>query len=95
MTATTGVRLSGRLICKDEAEVVTVRRHLPQHIALTRQESGCLSFEVTQSDDPLIWTVAEHFVDQAAFDAHQARTRASDWFTQTQKIERDYAISRS
>ncbi|UYO00352.1 MAG: antibiotic biosynthesis monooxygenase [Devosia sp.] len=87
------VRLSGRLICVSEAEAGLVRRYLPEHIALTRAETGCLSFEVSPTDDPLIWRVEEVFVDQAAFEAHQARTGASEWARQTKAIRRDYAVS--
>jgi quinol monooxygenase YgiN len=86
------IRLSGRLICASEAECALVRQFLPEHIRLTRQEPGCLAFEVTQSADPLIWTVEECFIDQAAFDAHQTRTKTSEWARQTATIQRDYRI---
>jgi quinol monooxygenase YgiN len=86
------IRLTGTLICSSEAERALVRQFLPEHIRLTRQEPGCLSFEVTQSADPLIWTVEECFTDQAAFDAHQTRTKASEWARQTAAIRRDYRI---
>ena len=39
----------------------------PEHIRLTRTRPGCLSFEVTQTDDPLVWRVDERFTDDAAF----------------------------
>lgn len=67
---------------------------LPKHIALTEAESGCISFSVTP--DPNIegrLLVSEVFVDQAAFDAHQARTQVSDWARITQGIARHYDIS--
>lgn len=86
------VCLTGRLICRTEAEAAMVRDHLPEHIRLTRAEPGCLSFEVTASEDPLIWLVAERFTDQAAFDAHQARAGASLWAKATAGIPRDYRI---
>ncbi|HHC29105.1 MAG TPA: antibiotic biosynthesis monooxygenase, partial [Rhodobacterales bacterium] len=56
-------------------------------------EPGCLSFEVTP--DPAVegrWQVAEVFVDQAAFDAHQARAAASDWAAVSAEIPRRYTI---
>ena len=87
------IRLSGRLICTTRTEAQAVLLHLPDHIRLTRAEPGCLSFEVTQDSDPLIWQVAECFTDQTAYDAHQARTRASEWFTATQAIRREYQIT--
>lgn len=60
MTNRTGaVRLSGFLRCASMEDVELVVRHLPEHIRLTRAEPGCLSFEVSQTDDPLIWRVEE------------------------------------
>lgn len=87
------ITLLGRLICANAAEVALIHTHLPEHIRLSRAEPGCLSFEVQPSDDPLIWSVRETFTDQAAFDAHQLRTRASDWFRATASIRREYSIT--
>lgn len=84
--------LSGRLICSDAAQAKIVRARLPEHIRLTHLEPGCLSFQVTQTADPFVWTVEEAFTDRAAFDAHQARTRASDWGHATTGIPREYEI---
>lgn len=97
MTGTTTggtVCLSGDLICASAAEAAIVRQYLPEHIRLTRAEPGCLSFEVTQSGDSMIWRVAERFADRAAFDAHQTRTRASDWWAATAAIRREFRVSR-
>lgn len=87
------VELKGHLICAHDQDAMIVRRHLPQHIELTRAEPGCLHFDVQQSDDALVWTVSEAFVSQAAFEAHRARVRASDWGRATAGIKRDYVIS--
>jgi quinol monooxygenase YgiN len=84
------IHLSGRLICKDAAEAAVVNRELPEHIRLTRAEPGCVTFKVTVTDDPLCWQVAETFCDRAAFEAHQARTRASAWFAATSVITREF-----
>ncbi|KAA3498073.1 antibiotic biosynthesis monooxygenase [Rhizobium rhizogenes] len=93
MTNRTGaVRLSGFLRCASVEDIQLVETHLPAHLRLTRAEPGCISFDVTQADDPLIWRVEELFVDRAAFDFHQQRTRASEWFTATAAILRDYEI---
>ena len=86
------IRLRGQLICMNVEDRDTVLAHVQDHIALTRAEPGCLSFEVTQSGDPMIWRVAERFADRAAFDAHQTRTRASDWWAATAAIRRDFRI---
>lgn len=86
------IRLSGQLVCRDGDEAAIVLQHLPLHISLTRTEPGCVSFEVQQTDDPLIWQVEERFIDKAAFDAHQARVAASEWGHVTLGIERRYSI---
>ncbi len=71
-----------------------VRAALPEHIDLTRAEPGCMSFDVTESDDhPGRFMVAEIFENQAAFDAHQTRTRNSGWFAVTKGIPRDYSVT--
>ncbi len=71
-----------------------VRTALPEHIALTRAEPGCLSFEVVEDAEiPGRYNVSEMFEDQTAFDAHQVRTRASAWFKVTDGIPREYSIT--
>ncbi|MDT8855975.1 antibiotic biosynthesis monooxygenase [Paracoccaceae bacterium Fryx2] len=82
--------LTGRLICADAAEAALVAEHLPRHVALTLAEPGCISFTVVQTADPLVWQVDECFTDRAAFEAHQARTRASMWASATAAIRRDF-----
>lgn len=87
------IRLSGHLLCGDAAEAASVRAHLPEHVRLTRVEPGCLSFQINPTPDPLVWRVDETFVDRAAFEAHQARTRASDWWQATSAIKREFEIT--
>jgi quinol monooxygenase YgiN len=73
--------------------IAAITEALPVHITLTRAEPGCLSFDVAPC--PTVagrFLVAEVFVNQAAFDAHQLRTKASDWFQVTAGIPRDYTI---
>jgi len=86
------VSLTGVLRCASDAQVAAVRRHLPEHVRLTRAEPGCLFFAVTESDDPRLWRVEERFRDAAAFQAHQTRTRASLWARETADIARDYSV---
>ena len=46
---------------------------LVEHIALTRAESGCLSFEVWPNpDNPHAFHVKGAFIDAEAYAAHQA-----------------------
>lgn len=87
------IKLTGRLVCKSAKEVELVRQYLPEHKKLTKKETGCVSFEVTQTTNPLIWKVEELFTNQATFDAHQKRTRASVWGKETSEIAREYEIS--
>lgn len=86
------VHLTGRLICTDLAQADTVTRYLPDHIARSRAEPGCRWFRVSQSDDPLIWTLDEGFADAAAFAVYQIRTRASVWWQDSGPIARDFQI---
>ena len=86
------VRLRGQMVCMTEEEAQAIRQHLPRHLALTRAEPGCLSFDVTPTDDPMVWEVMEAFRTRADFDAHQARTRASNWFAATRSILRDFRL---
>ena len=85
-----GVTLEGYLRCATEDEAARVRAALPEHVRLTRAEPGCLRFDVTPTDDPLVWAVSEAFTDAAAFEAHQARASASAWAHATKGIARDY-----
>ncbi|WP_065328903.1 putative quinol monooxygenase [Tritonibacter mobilis] len=87
------VHLSGHLFCASAQERALVEQYLPEHIRLTRAEPGCVSFEVTQTDDPSVWRVEECFTDRAAFDAHQLRAGASLWGQKTQGIRRAYEIT--
>ena len=87
------VVLTGRLVCTTADEAERVRRHLPEHVALTLAERGCLAFDVEPTDNPLVWSVSERFVDSAAFDAHRERAAGSTWAGATAGITRDYVIS--
>lgn len=88
------IRLTGKLVCRNAAEAAIVTTHLPEHIALTRAERGCLSFEVAATDDPLVWTVEERFASEDAFATHQARVTESEWGRSTAGIERQYEMRR-
>ncbi len=89
------ITLTGHLICANTTEAGLVREHLPDHVRLTREEPGCLSFNIRPTTDPLVWQVDEAFTDRAAFDAHQARTRTSAWYKATAHLKRDFRISGS
>lgn len=86
------IRLRGHLICLVPEEAEAVRRLRPAHMALSRAEPGCLSFQIDDTDDPLVFDVLESFRDREAFDAHQARTRESPWFAVTRGVLRDFRV---
>ncbi|KFF58390.1 antibiotic biosynthesis monooxygenase [Cryobacterium sp. MLB-32] len=87
------VRLTGQLLCEDLGEAAIVMQYLPLHVGLTRAETGCLSFNVTPTHDPLVWQVDEHFRDVVSFRAHQQRVASSEWGLETSGIERRYTIT--
>ena len=84
------VCLSGQLVCHTQDQADTVRDHLPLHLALTRAEPGCCSFNVTTTSNPLMWQVEESFEHAAAFEAHRERVASSEWGQATLGIERRY-----
>lgn len=84
------IALTGRLICADTAQMMIALDHLPEHSRLSRAEPGNLRFDLSQDDDPLIWTLTELFADADAFAAHQARTADSPWGRASGNIQRDF-----
>lgn len=66
---------------------------LPEHIALTRAEPGCLTFNIDIEANHL--SVEEVFTDDAAFKAHQARIVGTQWAAVTMGLARNYKISTS
>jgi quinol monooxygenase YgiN len=87
------IHLTGTLTCTSSDDLQIVETYLPDHIILSRAEPGCISFNVTQTADPLVWYLDETYVDQAAFEAHQARNRASEWWQKSQGLVRDFQLS--
>ncbi|MTD99189.1 GNAT family N-acetyltransferase [Paracoccus sp. YIM 132242] len=83
------VGLTGRLTCADAGQMMTALSLLPDHMRLSREEPGCLRFELWQDEDPLVWHLSELFVDADAFAAHGARTKASAWGRESGGIGRD------
>lgn len=86
------IRLRGQMVCMTEDEARVVRDHLADHLRLGRAAPGCLTFDIAETDDPLIFEVMEAFRDRASFDAHQARARDSAWFAATRGILRDLRL---
>ncbi|MGL5470781.1 MAG: putative quinol monooxygenase [Shewanella sp.] len=75
-------------------DLAAVKDELDNHIYLTRAETGCLTFKVTQDPvNPCRFDVYEEFVDDAAFQAHQARVKSSRWGKITVNVERHYTVT--
>jgi len=86
------IRLCGHIVVP-ESDLAAVRAELPRHIELTRQEAGCLVFEVTQdAERHNVFHVFEEFFDRPAFEAHQARSKGSRWGRASANVERHYRI---
>lgn len=75
-------------------DLEAVEREIDNHIQLTRAEAGCLVFEIVQSEgDRCRFDVYEEFSDRAAFEAHQARVKASTWGRVTAGVARHYEVT--
>lgn len=87
------VTLKGHIEIPEE-DLAAVVAELPNHIDLTRKEAGCIEFKVSQRASELtIFDVQERFESRAAFDAHQARVKASKWGMVTINASRHYRIA--
>lgn len=87
------VKLNGQLICQTPEQLKAVERLVEQHVADSRAEEGCLSFDITPTKNPLVWNVDEIFDSESAYQAHKARMLDSDWYESTKGIKREYNIT--
>ena len=63
------------LTVKDPNDVSEIQSLLTEQARLSRQEPGCLRFEVYHSQsNPLVFLLNEHWVDQSAIDLHRQAT---------------------
>jgi len=86
------VILKGHIIVAD-SDLIIMQRELVRHIELTKQEPGCLVFDVDQDKKHANkFDVYEEFVDKTAFEAHQSRVANSEWGAVTSNVERHYQI---
>ena len=68
-----------------------VRDALVMHIRLTREEPGCIFFDVDPCPEVAgRYLVSEAFVDEAAFKHHQDRAGNSAWAKVSEGIVREY-----
>jgi len=71
-----------------------VKQELPLHIEKTRQEDGCLIFDVSQdTENKNRFNVHEEFIDKESFSNHQERVRNSYWGKVSANIERHYHVN--
>lgn len=86
------IHLSGHIDVPPE-RLDAIHAALPRHIALSRAEPGCVSFSVTPCPTvPGRFLVQESFESRADFDAHQTRSKASQWAEISAGLPRDYTI---
>lgn len=84
------VRLTGTITIPLARQAALVPL-LDEHIALTRAEPGCITFEVTQDPDtPEVFHVSELFTDEPAFAAHQANGAARPWGPASADLSRNF-----
>ena len=63
------------LTVKESKDVAEIEGLLAEQGRLSRQEPGCLRFEVYHSQtDSRVFLLNEHWADQAAIDAHRKAT---------------------
>ncbi|MGU5653814.1 putative quinol monooxygenase [Aeromonas allosaccharophila] len=88
-----GIILKG-FILVSPSDLAELKDELDNHIQLTRSETGCLIFKVNQDPiNPCRFDVYEEFVDEAAFQTHQARVKSSRWGEITINVERHYTVT--
>ena len=86
------VILKGFIIVLEE-DLSIVKKELTNHRNLTKNESGCLVFDVTQNQsNPNRFDVYEEFINKVAFEFHQQRVKNSYWGEVTVNVERHYEI---
>jgi quinol monooxygenase YgiN len=87
------VILQGHIIIP-KSDLSAVKAALPNHISLTRQENGCLVFNVRQDADNIYkFDVYEEFTDRTSFAHHQERAGQSEWASVTKDVARHYQIT--
>jgi autoinducer 2-degrading protein len=87
------VILKGHIIVPS-TDLVAVNNELATHMELTKQENGCLVFEVSQDSENLNrFNVYEEFTNRESFSSHQDRVGNSKWGVVTVNVEMHYEIT--
>lgn len=85
--------MQGYIIVPDD-DLNVVENELAIHKKLTRQEIGCLQFDVAKDlYNENKYNVYEEFIDKNAFDNHQLRVKDSNWGKVTVNVQRHYQIT--
>lgn len=86
------VTLTGHFIVP-ESDLQAILKELPNHIAASRNEPGCIKFEATQDDvQPNKFHLSERFASPEAFEQHKERAARTEWATAAVNIERHFNI---
>lgn len=81
------VVLNGYVMVPHE-DLAAVHRELPIHCELSKQEEGCLVFDVAfDAGNPNRINIYEEFRDKEAFDFHNQRMVGSDWKKAARNVE--------
>ena len=76
-----------------DSDLKRIISELPLHEKLTREKTGCISFEVSQDQyNRNHFTVYEKFTNQATFDYHQLRVEYSTWRDVKKNVQRHYHV---
>jgi len=75
-------------------DLALVEKELPNHIRLTRQEPGCIKFEISKDSQMMNrFHVYEEFKDQKSFELHQHRVQRSRWGHVSVNVVRHYQVN--
>ena len=87
------IQLKGYILVP-ESDLEAVKAELANHITLTREEEGCLLFEVSQDTrNSNRFSVFEKFTNKKTFELHQLRVKNSIWGSLSKNVERHYEIT--
>jgi len=76
-----------------EEDLAAVLSELPNHASLTRDEPGCIEFEVGQRPgEPHVLDVRELYESREALELHKSRIQGSKWAEVTKNVSRHYRV---
>lgn len=76
-----------------KSDLSEVKKELVTHIKLTRQEKGCLIFDIAQAENNIYrYNVYEEFTNRESFSNHQDRVQNSKWGKISSNVSRHYEV---